>query len=152
MCMPELTGQNKVSFDANGRLKLPNKLIEAMPQEQKDKLVATRGIQHCISLYTLPDWDKYKQSINMIQGLSVIEKLNLQRKIIGISTELTMDKQGRITLPANLIEFGKLEGCNEVTVIGIEHVIEIWNPEVFKLVDEDNEQMALDALNRRPTF
>ncbi|HPG39573.1 MAG TPA: division/cell wall cluster transcriptional repressor MraZ [bacterium] len=88
----------------------------------------------------------------MIQGLSVVEKLNLQRKIIGISTELTMDKQGRITLPANLIEFGQLEGCNEVVVIGIEHVIEIWNPEVFRINDETNEPMALEALNRRPTI
>ncbi len=150
--MPELTGKTRVSFDANGRLKLPNKLIEAMPEQCSDKLVATRGIEHCISLYTLPDWDKYKQSINMIQGLSVVEKLNLQRKIIGISTELTMDKQGRITLPANLIEFGQLEGCNEVVVIGIEHVIEIWNPEVFRINDETNEPMALEALNRRPTI
>jgi MraZ protein len=150
--MPERTGKTTVSFDANGRLKLPNKLIEALPEEQRSKIVVTRGIEHCVSLYSLSDWEQYKNSIDMIQGLSVIDRQNLRRKFIGNATDVAVDKQGRITLPEELIKYAQLQGCEEVTVIGIEQVIEIWNPTVFEENDEQSEAKALDALNRRPAF
>ena len=59
------------------------------------------------------------------------------RYLFAGASEVELDKQGRILIPANLREFAELE--KEVTILGVNNRIEIWNRERW---DERNRETA----------
>ena len=65
----------------------------------------------------------------------------IEREFIGRKLEATFDKQGRVTLPPHLVQYARLDGLSEVTVIGIRNRIEIWNPKVYDEIRTEKEQV-----------
>ena len=68
----------------------------------------------------------------------------IKRYLIGKSTEIECDRQGRILIPAHLRELAALK--KEVCVVGTGAMIEIWNPELLDS-DENGEESIADLAN-----
>lgn len=79
--------------------------------------------ERCLLLYPLPEWEVVQRKL---EGLSNIadNARRLQRLLIGHATDIEMDGQGRILLPAMLRDFAQLE--KKVVLVGQGNKLEIW--------------------------
>src|SRR6266508_6451472 len=116
-----LLGAYDHTIDDKNRLTLPAKYREAF----KDGVVVTRGLDGCLFAYRRPDWDRLVESrLAPLDPLSP-ETRRLQRFFYAGASESELDKQGRVMIPAQLIEHAKLG--REVVVAGVNARLEIWD-------------------------
>jgi len=68
------------------------------------------------------------------------------RLMLSNASESQLDKQGRISIPSNLLKIAKIE--KDVLIIGTLERIEFWNPDVFQsYMDEAGESYESIAEN-----
>ncbi len=116
-----LLGTHEHTIDDKNRLTLPAKYREAF----KDGIVVTRGLDGCLFAYRRPDWDRLVESrLAPLDPLSP-ETRRLERFFYAGAAEAELDKQGRVMIPAQLIEHAKLG--REVVVAGVNDRLEIWD-------------------------
>ena len=134
-------GEYSHTIDAKGRVILPAKFRD----ELGSSFVVTRGLEGCLSVYTMEAW------INLANGMKKLKasKENVRafkRFLFGSAAEVEFDRQGRILIPAHLREFAQLK--KEACIVGTGPIIEIWDPELLRQ-DEEGEDIAeiADALD-----
>ena len=112
-------GQYTHNVDESGRVIIPSKFRDSVV----DGLVLTRGVEHCLSAYPLPQWQAITDKL---QNLPATPKpaRDYARLIYSYATELKPDRQGRILIPTNLIEYAKID--SEVRIVGVRDRFEIW--------------------------
>ena len=88
------------------------------------RLVVTVDRDHCLLVYPLPEWEVIESKLIELPSLNKQARL-LQRLLIGHATELEMDGQGRILLPAMLRDFAGLK--KKAVLIGQGKKLEIWD-------------------------
>ena len=115
-----LVGTYDHRVDSKGRMVLPARFRE----ELGSGVVATVGIDRCVVLYALPEWERL---LNKLQGLPMTKgkTRDLLRVLLASATEMEFDAMGRILLPPFLRQHGDLR--QEVCVIGVGDHLEIWD-------------------------
>ncbi|MCJ7667654.1 MAG: division/cell wall cluster transcriptional repressor MraZ [Anaerolineae bacterium] len=132
-------GEYSHTIDSKGRLTIPAKFRAELAQG----MVVTRGLDRCLLVYPLPEWDKLAQRIN---GLPITQKdaRTFTRLTYSGAIHCEPDRQGRILLPQYLREYAGID--NESVVIGLYARLEIWNPirweGVRKKVEEEGDIIA----------
>ena len=112
------TYQNNV--DPKGRVSIPVKYREALGE----RFFVTKGFDNCIDIYTLEEWEKFAQKLHKL-SVTKRDMRDFVRFIFGNATEVELDKQGRILLPAMLRDTVGIE--KEVIVMGVGNKVEIWD-------------------------
>lgn len=127
------------TIDAKGRMILPAKFRE----ELGDSFVLAPGLDACLCIYPRERWNAL---LARLQQLPFTDKRvrKIKRYLIGKSTEIECDRQGRILIPAHLRELADLK--KEVCVVGTGSMIEIWNSELLDS-DENGEESIADLAN-----
>ncbi len=116
-----LLGEHEHTIDDKNRLTLPAKFRQAFA----DGIVVTRGLDGCLYAYTRGDWDRLVESrLAVLDPLSREGRL-MMRHFFSAAAEAELDKQGRVMLPAPLLESAGLG--KEVTVAGVYDHLEIWS-------------------------
>src|SRR4051812_5037653 len=115
-----LLGEHEHSLDDKNRLTLPAKFRDAFA----DGVVVTRGMDGCLYAYARSDWERLAQRIRELDPLSRESRV-MQRHFFAGAAAGELDKQGRMVLPAPLIEGARLG--REVTVAGVYDHLEIWD-------------------------
>jgi MraZ protein len=137
-----LLGAYDHTIDDKNRLTLPAKYREAF----KDGVVVTRGLDGCLFAYRRPDWDRLVESrLAPLDPLSP-ETRRLQRFFYAGAAESELDKQGRMMIPAQLIEHAKLG--KEVVVAGVNDRLEIWDRAAWRKELAEVEGSAEDVAER----
>ncbi|MDZ7721901.1 MAG: hypothetical protein U5R06_03495 [candidate division KSB1 bacterium] len=130
--MADLNGQYTVTFDPkSGRLAIPARHRKGMPEDQRSELYVTRGFEHCVTAYYKDSWAEFKEKITD-KTLKKKQLNALKRQFIGRMTQAAFDKQGRISLNSDLVEWANLQKESEVIVVGCEDYLEIWNAKSYK--------------------
>jgi len=134
-------GSFTCTIDDKGRLAIPAKIRPGDPDSSKKKgipageeMVLTEGLDGCLSLYTMQGWQEYK---SLISDLSMTQRKTryFNRRLYQHTSQVRIDKSGRISIPDNL---RKLAGLGKsVLVIGVDQVIEIWSPERYEAYMEN---------------
>ena len=125
-----LYGRYQHNIDAKGRLFVPAKLREKLG----DAFIAAAVMDHCISLYSLEEWDKLQEGL---AAMPMTKARKLQRYRSANAADVQVDSQGRILLPRHLLDYASLE--KEALVIGAGNRAEIWNPAAY---EEDSGSMT----------
>ncbi len=120
-------GHSVCSLDAKSRLMLPTKFRKYMKPEADNKLVLTRGLDECILMYPLDEWEKLKTGLLSYNQFNSEQRYFI-RQFLSLVNEVELDSQNRILIPSQLMQFAKLK--KEVIVIGLLNKMEIWDPEV----------------------
>jgi len=128
--MAGFKGKYEYTVDDKGRLSLPAKLRKHISPEASDTFVITRGHDQCLYLYPQDVWNKLEEDFKERLNVNREEDRLYLRTILMWSHEVGLDKQSRISIPTELIEFAEIQG--NVLVIGSLEKIEIWNPTSFK--------------------
>ena len=126
-------GEYVHQIDSKGRLTLPARFRP----ELATGVVVTRGLDKCLFLYPVDQWQKLAEKIN---GLPLTQKnaRNLARLFYSGASDCVPDKQGRILLAPYLREFAGVDG--ETVIVGLYTRLEIWNPERWREVKSEVEE------------
>lgn len=128
-------GQAEYSVDSKGRVAIPSSMRSVLNPEAKGTFTVTRGLDKCIFLYPLDQWSQIEAEIAELNSFNP-EARRFIRRIMRWAREVSLDKQGRITLPKNLINFADLDGT--ALILGSFDHIEIWDPDHFdEYLNED---------------
>jgi MraZ protein len=118
-------GEYHHSIDNKGRLIVPSKFRD----ELGDMFIITRGLDQCLFGYPLSEWELIEEKL---KGLPLTKKdaRAFTRFFFSGATESELDKQGRINIPAPLLQYAKLE--KECVILGVSNRIEIWSKEIWE--------------------
>jgi MraZ protein len=140
-----LLGEFEHTLDDKNRLTLPARFR----QELAEGLVVTRGMDGCLYAYSREAWDRLVDSrLGSLDPLSP-ESRQMQRFFFSGAAEATPDKQGRIMLPAPLIQHAKLG--RDVVVAGVYDHLEIWDREAWRTQMQEVEGSAEHVAERLAT-
>ena len=127
-------GINNIAVDAKGRMALPARYRERLLEACGGRLIVTVDQDHCLLIYPLPEWEIIEEKLNNLPSLNKQSRL-LQRLLIGHATDLEMDGQGRILLPAMLREYAGLK--KKAVLIGQGKKLEIWDEDTWAESQEE---------------
>ncbi|MDQ0972794.1 division/cell wall cluster transcriptional repressor MraZ [Neobacillus sp. NPDC093182] len=134
-------GEYHHSIDNKGRMIVPSKFRE----ELGEMFIITRGLDQCLFGYPLKEWALIEDKL---KGLPLTKKdaRAFTRFFFSGATESELDKQGRINIPAPLLQYAKLE--KECVVLGVSNRIEIWSKQIWEdYFSESEESFAEIAEN-----
>jgi MraZ protein len=116
-----LLGEYDHSLDDKNRLTLPAKFRQSF----SDGVVLARGMDGCLAVYTREGWETFVESrLAVLDPLSK-ESRQMSRFMFAGASETELDKQGRVMVPAPLVEHAGLD--REVVVAGVRDHLEIWD-------------------------
>jgi MraZ protein len=129
-----LNGGFNVTLDDTGRISLPRRLRDNLNQE---KVVVTMGVNPCLWLYSVERWGSLEETIISTTNQFSARDLTFRRRILGLSQELEIDKQGRILIPLTLRELaGMTKDC---ILLSQYDYYEIWADDRYKTYLQDSE-------------
>ena len=123
-------GQYEHSIDAKGRIIIPVKYREDLGE----LFVVTRGLDGCLFLYPQKEWQNFVEKLQQLPSNQ--NTRNIQRQFLSKAMEVTLDKQGRILIPALLRAAASLE--KEVVFVGMMNRVEVWDK--GRLEEQEMEQ------------
>ena len=130
-----LIGEYTHTIDDKNRLSLPAKFR----QEMGKKIVLTRGLDKCVAIFTLKEWQKIAGKLSESSMLQA-DSRSFNRFMFGGAVETEVDSIGRVILPDFLKAWGKLQ--TKVAVIGVQSRVEIWNEKAWEANKETIEKQA----------
>ena len=121
-------GEYEHTVDAKGRLAVPAKFRAQMDRGA----VISKGMGTCLSVYTMERWDE--KSAELASGKTSDELRDFERRIYPSASEVELDSQGRMVIPAKLRNYAGL--ASEVTVAGVRDHFEIWDRTAWQTYQE----------------
>jgi len=137
-----LLGEYEHTIDDKNRLTLPARFRAVFGEG----IVVTRGMDGCLYAYTPGAWESLvDKSLATLNTLSK-EGRRMQRFFFSGAAETELDKQGRVGLPAALLEHAKLG--RDVVVAGVHDHLEIWGRDAWRRELAEVEGSAEDVAER----
>jgi MraZ protein len=121
-------GEYEHAIDAKGRMAVPAKFRAQMDRGA----VVSKGMGTCLSVYTVEHWEQ--RSNELVAGMSSDDLRDFERRIYPSASEIELDAQGRMVIPAKLRAYANLK--NEVTVAGVRDHYEIWDRATWQAYQE----------------
>ena len=118
---PMLVGTYDFTLDAKNRVAIPARLRHAFA----DGIYVTRGMDRCLACYSPEGFEAYlEEEVSRAPSMSRRGR-GLLRYVTADAVSQELDRQGRATIPRRLLDFAGIE--KDVTVIGVQDHIEIWD-------------------------
>ena len=136
-------GHSVCSLDTKSRLMLPTKFRKFMKPEADNKLVLTRGLDECLLLYPLDEWEKVKMGLMSYNQFNAEQRFFI-RQFLSLVNEVELDSQNRILIPPQLMQFAKLK--KEVIVLGLLDKMEIWDPDIKEKMEKPFKEAFIPIL------
>ena len=136
-------GTHSPRLDDKGRMFLPAKYREDLA----DGVVITKGQERCLYVFPMDEFLRVAESMRQAPMTSKAARDYARVFLSGASDEIP-DKQGRVTIPANLRDYAGL--ARDVCLVGMTRCFEIWDRAAYEahaqqLIETIDEGMA-DAL------
>ena len=121
-------GEYEHNIDSKGRMAVPARFRGQMDRGA----VISKGMGTCLSVYTMQRWEE--KSAELVAGKASDELRDFERRIYPSASEVELDGQGRLVIPARLRAYAKLD--SEVTVAGVRDHFEIWDRATWQQYQE----------------
>jgi MraZ protein len=122
-----LLGEFVQRLDAKNRVTLPARFRGDFARG----VVVTKGLgDRCLYVWDPQGWERFADAkLGRLDPFSR-EGRRLSRFIYGGASEGELDRQGRVMLPAPLLEHAQLD--KDIVVVGVRDHLEIWDREAWK--------------------
>ena len=130
-----LIGEFIHTIDNKNRLSLPAKFRSEMGK----KVVVTPGLDGCLFVFTLKQWEKISEKLgesSLLQG----DTRSFNRYMLGGASEAEVDSLGRVLIPDFLRERANLK--EKVAVVGVQARVELWNEKQWQEYKKGVEKQA----------
>jgi MraZ protein len=134
---PMFLGTHQPRLDDKGRLFLPAKYRE----ELAEGLVITKGQERCLYVFPVEEFQRITEALRTAPVTAKAVR-DYSRVFFASASDETPDKQGRITIPANLRDYARLE--RDCVVIGANTRLEIWDAQAWDAYLAEQEQAFSD--------
>jgi MraZ protein len=127
-------GEYQHALDEKGRLAIPVKFR----RDLEKGAVVTRGLDHCLTVYTSQEWEKLATRLANLP-MSSANTRAFARLMLAGAMDVSIDAQGRVVLPDYLREYAGLG--KKVVLAGLYNRLEVWDSvkwEEFKSRSEVN--------------
>lgn len=118
-------GQFQHAIDEKGRLAIPSRFRDSLKALSTGGLVLTHFDQ-CLLAYPMIEWEKLEVHISSLPQFDP-KTIAFQRYFISGASECSLDKAGRVLIPAHLRSFGDLQ--KDCIMVGQLNRFEIWSGE-----------------------
>ena len=125
------------SIDEKNRMIVPSKLRAGLGS----RCVLTKGLDRCLYIYTMEDWEKQMQKIAQLPESDPKVRAFI-RHFCANAAECEFDKQGRVGIPQELKAYSGIE--KELVTMGAMSKIEIWARDVWEAPDNENRMESED--------
>lgn len=132
-----LIGEYKHTIDEKKRLAIPAKLRK----ELSGGAVLTRGLDNCLALYPMAEWEKLADKLSKLPN-GQVEARGLARVILSGAAEVDFDALGRILIPDYLKQYSGI--AKNVVIAGVFNHLEIWDEERWEGYKEKTENEVGD--------
>lgn len=137
-------GEYPRQLDERNRFILPAKVREKL----SGIVYITRSpSEKCLNLYTEEEWEIIAQKVRALPTGTDRNAAMFQRRLFGKAMSCELDKQGRIPLTQELIDFAGLK--KDIVLVGSNTKLEIWDAqswdEVNECIDDD---IVLDGIKQ----
>lgn len=123
------------TFDTKNRISVPAKFRKDLGRV----VVVTRGLDHCLYLYSRKSWEREAQvHATAVNGSSA--RRGLARLFLAGSSEVEVDGNGRVLIPEHLKSFAGIK--EKAVVAGVADRVEIWEEDSWKKYTADIERDA----------
>ncbi len=133
-----LIGEYVHILDPKKRLSLPSKFRKELGR----KVVVTKGLDNCLFLYSLVEWEKISSKLGEL-SIGQADTRGFNRFMLSGAVEVNVDTVGRILIPDFLKEFAGLR--SRVVFAGIHTRVEVWDEKSWDVYKKHIEKQA-DAL------
>ena len=132
-----LMGEFHHNIDEKNRLIIPSKFRT----EIGDKFVITRGIEKCLFVYSLNEWENI---VSKLKTLPFTQKnsRDFTRFFLSGATICEVDKSGRTCISTPLVNYANLK--KECVIIGANDRLEIWDLDAWDNFFLSNEENFVD--------
>lgn len=113
-------GEYRHSIDMKGRLTVPVKMRESLG----DAFVVTKGLDGCLFVFDTDGWDAFEEKL-LALPINNPDARQLSRFFLAGAVDAEIDKQGRILIPASLLNYADIK--KEAVVAGVGNRAEIWS-------------------------
>ena len=132
-------GEYRHILDSKNRMSLPAKLRKLLGK----KIIITRGLDRCLSVYSYLEGKKYLESLESFSDHQANNRA-FNRFMLSGAIETEADSAGRILIPDFLKQEAKLD--TKVVIIGARNRLELWNEDQWtnylKKVESEIESLA----------
>ena len=133
-------GAVTINIDAKGRMAMPVRFRDMFSTVSAGKLVITIDTEEaCLMIYPLPEWDLIQAKLEQLPSFNPAAR-RIQRLLIGHATDVELDGNGRILLPAVLREYAQLD--KKAILLGQGKKIELWSESLWNSRRDEYLQIA----------
>ena len=129
-------GEFHHTIDSKGRIIVPAKLRENLGEQ----FIVTRGLEGCLFIYPKNEWEHIISKYKKLPDTK--DRRYFMRIFLSGATVCELDKQGRINIPAPLVQYSKL--IKDCLIIGVDERLEIWSKESWEEFINENEDNLSD--------
>lgn len=144
MVMVFFVGEYPRQLDERNRFILPAKVREKL----SETIYITRSpSEKCLNLYNEDEWEVIATKVRELPTGTDPNAAMFQRRLFGKAMSCEPDKQGRVSLTPELIEFAGLQ--KDIILVGSNTKLEIWDSKAWDKINEcaDND-IVLDGIKQ----
>ena len=128
-----LIGEYIYTIDQKKRLSIPAKFRAELGK----KAVLTRGLDNCLVIYPLKEWQNLSQKLESLPA-GQVDARGFIRIMLSGAIDIGLDKLGRVLIPDHLKKYAFLK--KNVAIIGLSNKIEIWDEARWQEYKEKREK------------
>ena len=140
--MEMLSGDFRNTLDEKGRISFPAKLRKVL---QKNELVVTQGLDHCLMLFTTEEWESLNSKIMGQASVFDPQKRKIMRHFIAPAQQVEFDKSGRLSIPQSLRDYASLKSGGECAILAMGKFMELWDSETYSRYNLQTESELEEA-------
>jgi len=127
-------GEFEYHLDDKGRLPFPPRFRQFF----RDGIVLAQGMEKCITIYTVAEWKNWPITLPPANFRQQAE--NTGPALFATAYHLTLDSQGRISLPPSLRQYAGIGDA--VIIAGVNNYLELWDKTQWEKVKQESQEQA----------
>lgn len=138
----DFVGEYFHSLDAKNRVFIPAKYREYL----SGGFVLCKSPDKCLYIYSKEEWEEVAAQVKSLPGTENFRRY--KRDFFKNADIVDMDKQGRFTIKAELVDYAQL--TKDIVIAGSGNKFEIWNAEQYN--DDCGKTLSADELGIEVVF
>ena len=124
-----LRGNYPARIDEKGRLKIPTSFFQLIETNYGSDVFVTSLHGDNVRIYPMDVWMEFERKLQAMPDFHPT-KQKLLKRVHFFGQPNTLDKQGRLVLPAHLRDSAQMKGG--VDVLGMQDRLDVWNHDVLQ--------------------
>ncbi|MDD3726180.1 MAG: division/cell wall cluster transcriptional repressor MraZ [Candidatus Ratteibacteria bacterium] len=117
-------GEFRGKVDKQGRIVIPSKMRGLLSVKQNGVVYITKGLENCLFIFSEKMWESQSTKLKDLPFTKGNPR-TFTRLFFSGAFQSHIDKQGRILIPANLLNYACIQ--ENIVIIGAGTRVEVWD-------------------------